>query len=248
MSDSFSLVLAVGGGWLVIGLVLAVVMGRRGHSGFAWLVLGSVMGPIGVVMAFDAGRHEEAIGATTLAGDTGVAGNGPVDVLIGYDGTPRSATAIDAVVALLGPRLGRLTVASVVAYGDVGRPRELAEEGLRRLAADRPDQTLVLELLHGHPSVALGAFAAAGNYALIAVGTRGKGMSKAVLGSAASELARESTVPVLLVGDRVSPRADVIGPPLHATADEPRASRYFVAEATAGEHGSRSRRRSVPST
>lgn len=47
MSDGFSLVLVVGAGWLAIGLVLAVVMGRRGHSGFAWLVVGTVMGPIG---------------------------------------------------------------------------------------------------------------------------------------------------------------------------------------------------------
>jgi nucleotide-binding universal stress UspA family protein len=37
---------------------------------------------------------------------------------------------------------------------------------------------------------------------VIAVGTRGKGLSKAILGSAASELARDSGIPVMLVGER----------------------------------------------
>lgn len=34
------------------------------------------------------------------------------------------------------------------------------------------------------------------------MGTRGKGLTNAILGSAASELARDSSIPVLLVGER----------------------------------------------
>ena len=37
-------------------------------------------------------------------------------------------------------------------------------------------------------------------YELIVVGSRGAGISKAILGSAATELARNSAVPVLVVG------------------------------------------------
>ena len=56
-----------------------------------------------------------------------------------------------------------------------------------------------LELLHGHPAAALTKYATEGGYAMIAVGTRGAGITKAILGSAATQLAENSRLPVLLV-------------------------------------------------
>jgi nucleotide-binding universal stress UspA family protein len=53
--------------------------------------------------------------------------------------------------------------------------------------------------------VALHRYAVEGGFALIAVGTRGAGITKAVLGSAATELAHASTIPVLLVPGEKGP-------------------------------------------
>lgn len=200
MSDSIVLVVSVATGWAVIGLALSLVMGRRGHDGFGWLVLGCLLGPLAVALAIDAGRHEEQSQPTMLARGAPAHGAGGVDVLVGYDGSPESAAAPQAVIDLFGDRLGRMTVVSVVPYGEVHDQERKAGELLVQLAARTSGRAPGLEVVHGHPSAALRDCATGGGYDLIAVGTRGAGFSKAILGSAASELARESKVPVLLVG------------------------------------------------
>jgi nucleotide-binding universal stress UspA family protein len=200
MSESFVLVLSVAAVWAVIGLTLSLVMGRRGHNGFGWLVLGCLLGPLAVALAIDAGRHEEQSQPTMLVAGAPASDAGAVDVLVGYDGSPESAAAPQAVIDLLGDRLGRMTVVSVVPYGGVHEQERTATELLLQLAARTPGRAPGLEVVHGHPSAALRDCALGGGYDLIAVGTRGAGISKAILGSAASELARESKVPVLLVG------------------------------------------------
>ena len=201
MSDSSGFFVAVAAAWLAMGLVLSVVMGRRGHNSFGWFVLGALLGPLGVVLAVEAGRHGEQLRTTLLAGGIpATVGTGPVDVLVGYDGSPESAVAMHAVVDLLGDRLGRLTVATVAPYDDVREQDRLATGGLRRLADRTPGRVLELEVLHGHPSAALSECAIEGGYELIAVGARGEGITKAILGSATSDLARHSKIPVLIVG------------------------------------------------
>lgn len=201
MSDSVVLVVSVAAAWAAIGLVLSMVMGRRGHNGFGWLVMGSLLGPLAVALAIDAGRHDERLQPAMLAdGVAATGGTGAVDVLVGYDGSPESAGAPRAVVDLLGERLGRLTVVSVVPYGSLHDQERVARERLLQLSERTPGRVPALEVVHGHPSAALRACAIDGGYDLIAVGTRGAGITKAILGSAASELARDSKVPVLLVG------------------------------------------------
>ncbi len=201
MTDSLGFFVVIGAAWLAIGLVLSVVMGRRGHDTFSWLLLGTVLGPLAVVLAVEAGRHDERLRPAPVTGGTSAsAGNGPVDVLVGYDGSPESTAAIDAVVGLLGDRIGRLTAATVIPYGDVKEPERLATEALRQLRGRMSGLSAQAEVLHGHPSDALRQYATEGGYELIAVGTRGKGLNNAVFGSAASELSHDSKVPVLLVG------------------------------------------------
>jgi len=213
VSDNLGFFVAVAAVWVAIGVVLSIVMGRRGHNSFGWLVVGTLLGPMGALLALVARRQEEQLGSVSFAApDRGATRTGPVDVLVGSDGSPESAAAMDAAVELLGDRLGRLTVATVVPFGGVKEPERLATEGLRRMAARSPGRASDLELLHGHPSAALAQCAIEGGYELIAVGTRGKGLTKAILGSAASELARDSKIPVLLVGERSRVEAsDVVG-------------------------------------
>ena len=165
------LVIAIAAGWVAIGLVLSIVMGRRGHDSFGWLVTGTLLGPLAVVLAIDARRRAEQLDPANLRkGPPAIASSGPIDVLVGFDGSPESRAAIDTVPTLLDDRL---------------------------------------ELLHGQPAAALSEYAAEGGYSLIAVGTRGAGITKAILGSAATQLAEHSKVPVLLVtAERRSAGAD----------------------------------------
>lgn len=202
VSDSLSLVVAIAAAWAATGLALSIVMGRRGHNGFGWLVLGTLLGPSAVVLAVDARRHDEQLRPSPLPDRVPArAGTGPVDVLVGFDGSPESVAAVDAVVRLLGARLGRLTVATVVPYGDIVAEREhLASKGLRQVTWHTGRVAPELEVLHGRPAAALRQHAVEGGYELIAVGSRGAGITKAVIGSAASELARDGKVPVLVVG------------------------------------------------
>lgn len=200
MSGSVGLVVTIAAGWMAIGLVLAIVMGRRGHDSFGWLVTGAVLGPLAVVLAVVTRRVDEALQpARVRRGPPAIPGGGPVDVLVGFDGSTESLAAIDAVPELLGNRLGRLTVATVVPYGELREQENLARRALRQLDGRAVGAACELELLHGHPAAALRQYATEGGFALIAVGSRGAGITKAILGSAATELARESTIPVLLV-------------------------------------------------
>lgn len=197
-------VIAVALGWVAIGLALSIWMGRRGHDSFGWLVTGALLGPLAIVLAVDARRRTEALQPASLRhGPPAIPSSGPIDVLVGFDDSPESRAAIEAVPALLGDRLGRLTVATVVPYGEIREQEQLATKALRSLEGRETGIECDLELLHGHPASALSQYAVEGGYKLIAVGTRGAGITKAILGSAATQLAECSTVPVLLVtGER----------------------------------------------
>lgn len=188
--------------WVAIGLITSYVMGRRGYGVFSWGVLGAIFGPLTLVLVADRLRRVPEVEPRVLA--TGAAGAGPVNVLVGIDGSVESAAALETVVRLLGPRIGRLTLATVVDF-DValeGRPptaeREVAAE-LERLAAAVAEEPET-EILAGPPAEALTERARDGGYHLLAIGSRGRGASKAVLGSVASLLARGCGIPVLVVG------------------------------------------------
>jgi nucleotide-binding universal stress UspA family protein len=58
------------------------------------------------------------------------------------------------------------------------------------------------------PDAALRELAASAGYEVIAVGTRGAGLSSGLLGSTAVERARHSKLPVLLVGGSEQGRSD----------------------------------------
>jgi hypothetical protein len=99
-----------------IGFVLAIVMGRLGHSTFAWGLLGLVLGPIALLLALVEVRSERPWWTRRVA--SGHPGSGPVDVLVGIDGSPESAAATTAALGLLGDRVGRLTLVAVTEVDD----------------------------------------------------------------------------------------------------------------------------------
>jgi len=195
--SSTTVVLLVAAGWLSIGLGLSLVMGRRGHDAFSWLVLGALFGPLGAVFALEA-RGEERIRSELVAARRS-AGPGPIDVLAGVDGSPESQAALLAATRLLGPRLGRLTLATVIPY-DSGADRKRSARTMLEHQGALVGGGPRLELLHGRPAPVLMERAVDDGYDLLVVGTRGAGASKAFLGSTAVDVAEWARVPVLLMG------------------------------------------------
>jgi nucleotide-binding universal stress UspA family protein len=196
--SSSQFLLAVAIAWLVIGAALSLVLGRRGHSGFSWFVLGTLLGPLAIGLAISSWRSDEHPEPSVVAGPS--AGIDGVDVLAGFDGSPESRAALDTVIELLDDRLGRLTIATVVHF-DGGADKERSALG----ALDRENERLAwlapgLEVLKGHPATALTTRVTEDGYQLLAVGMRGHGRAY-LFGSAAGELVRTSKIPVLLVGD-----------------------------------------------
>jgi nucleotide-binding universal stress UspA family protein len=186
--------------WLSIGISLALVMGRRGHGAFQWLLLGAVLGPIALPLALARIRDERRPQTQELA--AGVRGSGAIDVLVGIDGSPESQAALGSAVELLGPRIGRLTLAWVTEFDDTSaQAREntkRAVESLERSAEAANVTEPGMVLLSGRPADALTDQARHEGYQLLVVGRRGRGATKALLGSTASRLAR-TDVPVLIV-------------------------------------------------
>lgn len=207
--------------WFAIGAAIGVVEARRGHWHKGWVVL-AVFGPLAIGLAKHAREREAEAGALLL--ETGEHRAGGLDVLVGLDGSPDALRATETVVEMLGPRLGHLTIASVLDFDTAtaategpfvpaeGWPeRRQAEESLR-IAADeigrrgiRPTTVLLV----GDPPTALQDHAAEAGHDLVVVGTRGRGVTKLVFGSCASRIGRRGGVPILLV----PPTEDASAPP-----------------------------------
>ena len=47
--------------WIVFGVVSALVMGRRGHAPFNWLILGAVLGPLVIPVALSSMRDARRV-------------------------------------------------------------------------------------------------------------------------------------------------------------------------------------------
>ena len=197
--SSGTLIFVVAVSWLTTGLTLSLYMGRRGHDAFSWLVLGTLFGPLGAIFAAEA-RAEEGSRKVELVIPGKPCGAGPIDVLVGIDGSPESRAALDAVTELLGPRLGRMALATVVPYDAGVETYRTARAALEELGETVPGGPQ-LELLHGRAAAALLERTVDGGYDLLVIGTRGSGASKVVLGSTAVDVAQSSKVPVLLMGD-----------------------------------------------
>jgi nucleotide-binding universal stress UspA family protein len=155
-------------------------------------------GPIALVLAVYADRSPNRSEPEVLARPA--QGTGPIDVLVGFDGSAESRAASESVLELFGERLGRLTVARAVPFGSPPEIQRLAREGLEEEGARLRPRAVGLDIVEGNAHTALSDLAASAGYEVIAIGTRGAGLSKELLGSTAVRLARHSKLPVLLVG------------------------------------------------
>ena len=85
--------------WVAIGVVIAVMMGRRGFSRWSWLVVGVVLGPLAVPIAVAATRDRRPPLVRRLS--EGTAGTGGIDVLVGIDGFDASQAAARTALSIL---------------------------------------------------------------------------------------------------------------------------------------------------
>ena len=203
MSPTTAMVIAVAI-WVTIGLVTALYMGRRGHNAWSWAILGVAFGPL--LAPVTVSLRNAAPRTYTRVLGAPARGPGPVDVLVGIDGSALAARAARVAVDLLDGRIGRLTLVSAVDYEAISAApptdAQAAEDELERIAADlepmlgrAPGTALVA----GPAVSALADFASREGYALIAIGARGAGASRLVFGSVASDLARRGSLPILVV-------------------------------------------------
>jgi nucleotide-binding universal stress UspA family protein len=191
--------------WALIGVLMSMVMGRHGYSAFKWGLLGVVFGPMVIPLAMGQGRLRPQ--AELL--QAGAGSPGPVDVVAGVDGSPEALAALGAAVALLGPRVGRLVLASVIDYESAGvehgETKEQAAQALEDAARPVAHLDPELEILSGPPATALAWFVREGAFDLLVVGARGRGLSMRLLGSVATHLACQDRFPVLIAGGRCRP-------------------------------------------
>jgi len=197
-----SFLIGLGVAWVLVGVVLSVVMRRRGHDLFVWLVLGAVMGPLSIPLAFERLREE------TVHPSQPAWAPGECDLLAGLDGSDEAVDAVRRAVRLLGSRVTSVTLATVLDHdsrgstsGDEMRASATAVLERAREMLELPGARL--EVLYGRPDTALTAYARSGGMNCIVVGARGRGASEALFGSVTGRLVGGSPVPVL-----VGPRAD----------------------------------------
>lgn len=198
MTPTTWLIIAIAA-WFGTGITLAAVLGRRGFDGISWILIGMVLGPMSIPIAWNCIRRDETLGIQVLAAPAVARDKTGVDVLIGFDGSQEARAAIREATTLFGGRLGRLTLATVVPFDEAPTADEAAQAALEAQAVELSEFAARLELIHGHPATALAGAALEGGYDLLVIGTTGSGHAH-LFGSAAKELAHHSTVPVLLTG------------------------------------------------
>jgi nucleotide-binding universal stress UspA family protein len=200
--------LLIGAAWLVTGVVLALIMGRRGYDPFVWWLLGTLLGPVAVVLALVSTRRRRGRAPVhPIGGRVEGRVEGRVDLLGGLDGSTHAVAALHAALDLLGNRLGRVTLATVLPFGESTQRRldsSAARARLKEVAASLVQRGVggvpAIVLLSGYPPDELERVAIDEGYDLLVVGARGAGLSTALLGSTATTLAARGRVPVLVAG------------------------------------------------
>lgn len=171
MSDWLLAVLAAA--WMIEALLLGYAMGRGGHDAYRWTSLAIFLGPLAVAVAIRERLRTPSREPRLLR--AGSPGPGPVDVLVGIDGSSEAIAALDRAASLLMATAGRVTLVRVVPIDATPQLERLAEAELASAAAARPDLNPATMVLHGDPVDQLRDHAGRLGYEVLVVGTRGEG-------------------------------------------------------------------------
>jgi nucleotide-binding universal stress UspA family protein len=193
--------------WLVIGLLVAVVMRRRGFDFWVWLALGALLGPLSVPLAYERAVFHPVEYESTYRPKKAA---GRLDVLAGFDGSTESVSAVRSALVLFGDSVTSVTLVTVLDRDSGASPagaesQAEARQLLAQAAGEIGFEPVETELLFGRPDEAMAEYANERDFELIVVGARGHGVSETLFGSVTGRLVGGSGVPVL-----VGPRADVV--------------------------------------
>ncbi|WP_436793468.1 universal stress protein [Actinospongicola halichondriae] len=196
--------------WLLLGALLGLYEARRGHWRWLWL-LGAIGGPLAIPLARQIEQNEQGASPLSMSEASG-RGPGGIRLLVGVDGSAESIEAARRATDILGSRLGACTIAFVTDFEtleavpgpvDADHPDLQAERAILQTATFELERWLgfapAAVLLAGAPAEALKRHAGTGDFDLIAIGSRGKGLSKALLGSCASRLVSGAPVATLIL-------------------------------------------------
>jgi nucleotide-binding universal stress UspA family protein len=131
---------------------------------------------------------------------TGRVHRGALRVLVGVDDSPESKAAVDQAARLFGATAGSVTLVRVIPLDATAETEREAETELKTAVSAHVAIEASAVVLRGEPVHALRDYAQKYESDVLVVGTRGAGLSKALMGSVASGLARGAGIPVLLVG------------------------------------------------
>ena len=200
---------------LFFGTLSALAASRWGRDPFAWLFLGSAVGPVAFLLLVFVHQDDLRRARPGLAGPGSrvSAAAGP-HVLVAVDGSTPSERAVQYVVERFGPRLSEVSVVGVL---PIERAEgEMAEEGSsRRLDLEEEIQRHLgsaCESLRaaglackpivrfGDPATEILGLLGEGAYDLVVMGRRGRGRAaKLLLGSVSEKVVREASCPVTVV-------------------------------------------------
>jgi nucleotide-binding universal stress UspA family protein len=185
------------GVWLVGGLGGYYYLYRHGHPHPGWLLAAMILGPFSMLVFTD--RVESAPEVLVHEGAPSTVAR---KVLVGIDGSPESEHALELAQRVLGDEQCCLVLCEVVDYDTAEQPGgagvDEATTRLQDAAARLAGRAVSIEVLAGRPVQALAEAAERHDAEMIVVGTRGRGVSRRMLGSVAEGLLTVSTRPVMV--------------------------------------------------
>lgn len=197
--------------WLVGGLVGYLYLRRHAHPHPGWLLASLLLGPFAVMVFAD--RVETSSHVLVRQPATDVTG---MTVLVGLDGSADADHALDVARRMVHSQQCCLVLCEVIDYDSEDDPQQTATEAARarltRAAAGMPDEPCTIEVVAGPPAQALNEAAERHDADVVVVGTRGRGLSRRLLGSVAEDLLATATRPVLVTHRQDYPaRSSTVG-------------------------------------
>ncbi|MGV0739209.1 universal stress protein [Mycobacterium syngnathidarum] len=192
--------------WLLTGLIAGIWIVRRGHDK-TWIAIAAVLGPLFVPIAAERVEHGSRLanpGSQEPPPPRDAQPSG-VRLLVGLDGSPAAQRVLDTAVSLFGRQSEMIMLARVVYYeaSEFPHHRALGEatEELANSAAllRRQGIPCYTEILTGPPAATLGHFAESYNVDAVVIGRQGRGLTKRLLGSVATELTEHCAVPIIIL-------------------------------------------------
>lgn len=185
--------------WLAAGAAVAIVMRRSGHNFSLWLAVGILLGPLAAYF----GQERHRLHKSRRPNRITKAHAGGFDAVAGIDGSEESIAAVQLALNLFADTLTSLTLVTALDYESGGSftgivPRSQARSQLADVASTLEFEPIEMTLLYGPPAKTIARMADEGEFELIILGARGRGMSQAFLGSVSANLAGGSPVPVFV--------------------------------------------------